>query len=327
MQSTAAFSSTGATAGAVLVLGTGGTIAGVAPDPQHAATYEAAQLGVQQLVQAVPALASVPLRAEQVAQVDSKDMGPAVWWALAQRVSAALIDPAVCGVVITHGTDTLEETSYLLSRVFAADHKPVVLTAAMRPANAPDADGPQNLLDAVTLAAHAGATGVMVVMQGRVWAGAQLRKLHTQAMDAFGTAGAPPLGQVQHGRVMMQAPWPALGGGQRALGVSVLNAGDWPRVEIVASYAGADGRVVDLLVADGVQGLVVACTGNGSVHQALEAALRRAAGAGVRILRASRVGQGAVSSGGPASWRPAGELSPAQARVALMLGLMADAER
>lgn len=326
MQSTAASSSTGSSAGVVLVLGTGGTIAGVASDPQRASSYDAAQLGVQQLVAAVPALADVPLRAEQVAQIDSKDMGPAIWWALAQRVSAALIDPAVRGVVITHGTDTLEETSYLLSRIFAADHKPVVLTAAMRPANAPDADGPQNLLDAVTLAGHAGASGVMVVMQGRVWAGAQVRKLHTQAIDAFGTASASPLGWVQRGLVRMQAPWPALGGGQRALGVSVLTA-DWPRVEVVVSHAGADGRVVDLLVADGVQGLVVAGTGNGSVHQALEAALRRAEAAGVRIQRASRVGQGAVTSRGPARWWPAGDLSPAQARVALMLALMAQAAR
>jgi L-asparaginase len=154
-----------------------------------------------------------------------------------------------------------------------------------------------------------------------------VRKLHTQAIDAFGTAGAAPLGEVQQGQVLMQAPWPALGGGQRALGVSVLNAGEWPRVEIVVSHAGADGRVVDLLVADGVQGLVVAGTGHGTVHQALEAALRRAEAAGVHVLRASRVGQGAVSRPGPAHWLPAGELSPAQARVALMLRLMAQAGR
>lgn len=317
--------------GAVLVLGTGGTIAGVAPDPQQAMTYDAAQLGVQQLLQplvrSVPALAGVRLRAEQVAQIDSKDMGPVVWQALVSHVAAAVADAGVKGVVITHGTDTLEETSYLLSRVLVGAHKPVVLTAAMLPANAPDADGPQNLLDAVTLANHSGATGVMVMMHGRIWRGAELRKLQTQSIDAFGSADAPPLGELKQGEVVMRAAWPVSGPGWRADAAAALPAAGWPRVEIVVSHAGADGRVVDLLVADGVQGVVVAGTGNGSVHQALEAALLRAQAAGVRIVRASRVGRGLVTGRGPDHWACAQALSPAQARVALMLELLGERAR
>ena len=146
----------------IVILGTGGTIAGSGDD----VGYTAGQVGVPQLVAAVPALASRALEAEQVAQVDSKNMSHAIWQALAQRVAHHLARPEVAGVVITHGTDTLEETAYFLHRVLAPG-KPVVLTAAMRPSTSLQADGPQNLLDAVTLAGWSGAGGVLA----GAWAG------------------------------------------------------------------------------------------------------------------------------------------------------------
>jgi L-asparaginase len=148
-----------------LVIATGGTIAGRAAQATDNVGYRAAELGVQQLLDAVPALAGLPLRTLQLAQVDSKDMGPAVWQPLVQALDQALRDPAVGGVVVTHGTDTLEETAYLLQRVLAPA-KPVVLTAAMRPATSLQADGPQNLLDALTVAREPGAQGVLVVLAG-----------------------------------------------------------------------------------------------------------------------------------------------------------------
>jgi L-asparaginase len=304
---------------AVLVLGTGGTIAGIAPDPAQAARYTAAQLGVQQLVDAVPALRDVPLRAEQLAQIDSKDMAPSIWTALARRIAAAMVDAGIAGIVVTHGTDTLEETATLLARLFGAAAKPVVLTAAMRPANAPDADGPGNLADAVAVA-RSGVSGVFAVMHGRVWDAARVRKLHTQRLDAFGSAQARPRGRVEQGRLVFESQ-PALPA-ERRIDVQALpeQDADWPRVEIVTSHAGADGRLVDLLVADGVRGLVLAGTGQGTLHRALEAALHRATAAGVRVVVASRVGQGVVAPRGP--WPTGGERSPAQARVALMLDLL-----
>ena len=307
----------------VLLLATGGTIAGWSA-PGQAQAYKAAQLGVDALVQAVPALRGLPLQCEQLAQVDSKDMGPAVWRALVRRVADALADPKVTAVVVTHGTDTLEETAYLLSRLLRAD-KPVVFTASMRPANAPDADGPRNLADAVAVARLPGARGVLAVLHGCVWAGAEVRKLHTQAIDAFGTADALPLAVSQvpegglSGHWVQQRAWPEPRDGW---GWGLLPEGPWPRVEIVTSHAGADGRIVDLLVADGVQGLVLAGTGNGTLHQQLEAALHRAVRAGVAVRRASRVGQGAVTARAGETWRSAGVLSPAQARVALLLDLL-----
>lgn len=306
----------------VLVLATGGTIAGLAADPAQASRYRPAQLGVQQLVDAVPALAAMALQAEQVAQLDSKDMAPAVWARLAARIAAVMADDAVAGLVVTHGTDTLEETACLLARLFSRSAKPVVLTAAMRPANAPDADGPRNLADAVAVAqamAVAGG-GVVVVMQGRVWEAAQMRKLHTQAIDAFGAAEAAPWGTVDAAGVVLGTRPLSIAPALR-LDPARLPVQDWPRVEIVTSHAGADGRIVDLLVADGVRGLVVAGTGNGTVHTQLHASLQRAAAVGVRVVVGSRVGRGAVSGHG--AWPGAADLTPAQARVDLMLALLA----
>jgi L-asparaginase len=303
---------------AVLLLGTGGTIAGWAAQPTKPHVYTAAQLGVQALVQAVPALQGQALHSEQIAQIDSKDLEPVLWRRLAQRLSHAQDDPHTVGMVITHGTDTLEETAYLLSRVLTAA-KPVVLTAAMRPANASDADGPRNLAQAVALAQLPGACGVLVALHGRAWEGARVRKLHTHAIDAFGTAQQPPVALFRDGAWQAPPKWPVPPLG---VGADRLPSGAWPRVEIVSSHAGADGRVVDLLVSDGVQGLVVAGTGNGTIHQRLEVALQRATAAGVAVLRASRVGRGAVSDKAGLAWPAAGELSPAQARVALQLQLL-----
>src|SRR5438067_359079 len=151
----------------VVVLGTGGTIAGTASDASDNVGYTAGQLSVAHLVRAVPALADVPIECEQVAQLDSKDMSHAVWRLLARRCAHHLGRDDVAGVVVTHGTDTLEETAWFLQRVLAPA-KPIVMTAAMRPATALQSDGPQNLLDAVMVARTPGARGVAVVLAGRV---------------------------------------------------------------------------------------------------------------------------------------------------------------
>ena len=151
----------------VVILATGGTIAGRADDAADNVGYRSASLGVAALLAAVPPLRALPLEAEQLAQVDSKDMDFAVWQRLAQRAAFHLARSEVAGVVVTHGTDTLEETAYFLHRVLAPA-KPLVLTAAMRPATSLQADGPQNLLDAVTRARTAGARGVLAVAAGTV---------------------------------------------------------------------------------------------------------------------------------------------------------------
>ena len=305
----------------VVILGTGGTIAGTAGSATDSVGYRAASLGVDTLVAAVPALADQPLECEQVAQLDSKDMQHATWQALAAALARQLRRPEVRGVVITHGTDTLEETAYFLQRALAPA-KPVVLTAAMRPATALLADGPQNLLDAVTLARDGAWCGVQAVLGARVFAAADLRKQHGWRIDAFDAGDAGPLGLLQDGvlRRFRELPPAAPHPAARLL---PADAQAWPVVDIVTSHAGARGATIDALVAAGAQGIVIAGTGNGSVHEQLLQAARHAIAAGVPVVRASRCLDSGVFGAPPDALPSYGALTPWQARIELMLDLLA----
>ena len=308
-------------ASVVVVLGTGGTIAGTSVHAGDNVGYSAAQLGAAQLVGAVPALAGVPIEVEQIAQLDSKDMGFAVWRGLACAVEKHLARAEVCGVVVTHGTDTLEETAYFLQRVLAPA-KPVVLVAAMRPATSLQADGPQNLLDAVTLAREPGARGVLAVLAGAVHSALDVRKVHTYRLDAFDSGDGGALAQIEEGRLRRHREWPAAGAG---FGLARLprDVSQWPVVEIVMSHAGARAEPVQALCAAGVHGIVVAATGNGTLHATLEASLLEAQAAGVAVLRSSRCLGGSVIDAGEPALPSAGALTPVQARIELMLRLLA----
>ncbi|SMG25426.1 asparaginase [Paraburkholderia susongensis] len=318
----------------IAVLATGGTIAGAAADATNTSGYQAGVVGVDQLLAAVPALSTVArIAPEQIASVDSKDMTLPLWTTLAQRINTLLASDAVDGVVVTHGTDTLEETAYLLHLTVKSD-KPVVLTAAMRPASALSADGPLNLLNAVTVAAHVAGhaeahpagrgQGVLVAFNNRIHSARDVVKTSTYAVDAFQSPEIGALGWVQDGRVEFQR------GVVRAhtLASEFAIGAQWPHVEIVASYAGVSRIAVDALVAAGVRGIVVAGTGNGSIHQALQQALAEAASRGIAVVRSSRVGSGHVMRNGAAAddalgFVSAGSLNPYKARVLLMLALAA----
>ena len=305
----------------LVVLATGGTIAGMSAHPGQAVGYEAAQLGVAQLMAGIPSPPGFTVVQEQVAQVDSKDMDFDVWRRLALRCAAWLAQPDVAGIVVTHGTDTLEETAVLLQAVLAPV-KPVVLACAMRPANALSPDGPVNLRDALVVAACAGARGVVAVCAGAVHAAFNVRKVHPYRLDAFSSGDAGPLAYVEEARLRLLRDWPQ--GDRPVLQVHQLPADEsqWPWVEMVSSHAGADGTVVDLLVHAGVQGMVVVATGNGSLHHRVEAALLRAQSAGVRVLRASRCTEGALIGAPSDALSHVGALTPAKARVTLLLDLM-----
>jgi L-asparaginase len=223
-------------------------------------------------------------------------------------------------VIVTHGTDTLEETAYFLHRVLAPRDKPVVVTGAMRPATALMPDGPQNLVDAFTLAATPGARGVLAVMGGSVHAAAELRKQHSYRLDTLASGDAGPLGYVEAARLRRLREWPE----GEALGLDAVAAPveGWPRVDIVQAHGGADGRIVRALLAAGVDGLVAAATGNGTLHAALRAALEEAEGQGVRVLVASRCAQGGVIAQPGQRFDSAGGLTPAAARIELLLRLL-----
>ncbi len=304
----------------IVVLGTGGTIAGVGADATDHTGYTAAQLGVAQLVADLPALADWGdrLEIEQLAQLDSKDMDAPTWAHLARRIAAALADPQVQGVVITHGTDTLEETAYFLHAVLAPS-KPVVLTCAMRPATALGADGPQNLIDAITLADTPQAQGVMVVCAGVIHGPVEVQKVHPYRLDAFSSGDAGVIGYVEEGRVRSLRAWPT-GQARRQL-LQRLDQ-PWPRVAIVMSHALADGWVIKALLEQGARGLVVAATGNATVHLDLWAGLQMAQENGVKVLIASRCPLGQLlANPEQAAWRYSA-LSPVKARIALALDLL-----
>ncbi len=311
----------------IVVLGTGGTIAGTAASASDHTGYTAGQLGVQHLLDAIPGLndtlQGAALVCEQVAQLDSKDMDHATWQMLAQRCSHWLAQPDVGGIVITHGTDTLEETAWFLQQVLPSS-KPVVLTCAMRPATALMPDGPQNLLDAMALVCDSIAQGVWVVCAGQIHSARAVQKVHPYRLDAFSSGEAGAAGWVEQGQVRWSspskapelAPHPNL---QRALGIPVA---DWPWVEVLHSHTGADGRRVRALVAAGVKGLVVAGTGNGTVHQSLLTELAEAQAQGVQVCLVSRCAEGQIV-GQPAMLKmaPSG-LNAYKARIGLMLDLM-----
>jgi len=313
----------------IVVLGTGGTIAGRAAAQEDNIGYAAGEVDVGQLLAGIAAPEGCVLAHEQVAQVDSKDMAFAIWRQLALRCTHWLADPAVRAVVITHGTDTLEETAWFLHQVVPAQTKPVVLTCAMRPSTALSPDGPQNLRDALAVAAVPGAHGVSMVCAGVVHAALDVRKVHTYRLDAFSSGDAGPLAYVEEGGLRQLRAWPE--GSDGALLPLVAASPAAPRVEILASHAGASGALVDLLLreraapgtAEPVRGLVLAATGNGTLHRDLEAAALRAQAAGVAVLRSTRCAQGRILVRPDDALPAAGALGPAKARVTLQLALLA----
>lgn len=314
----------------IVILGTGGTIAGTAALAGDNLGYTAAQVGIGTLVAALPALAAgdAELVSEQVAQIDSKDMDFGVWRVLALRVAHCLAQSDVQGIVITHGTDTLEETAFFLQAVLDPA-KPVVLTCAMRPATALVPDGPQNLLDAVAVALHDGARGVVAVCAGVIHSAVDVQKAHTYRLDAFSSGDAGPIGYVEEGGLRLMRNWPSAHAGHAQTAIkTIAGVGDdaWPRVEIVMNYAGVGGQTVRALMADGVQGLVVAGTGNGTLHHGLEAALLEVQSAGVRVVRATRCPEGRVLPKPGDALDDSQGLSPVKARVALLLELLASGD-
>ncbi len=314
----------------IVVLATGGTIAGLASSvsqPQH---YKAGQVAIESLLSAVPNdfidQHQMAISAEQIAQIDSKDMQELVWQALATRLWHHLNQPEVDGVVITHGSDTLEETAYFLQAVFQPT-KPVVLTCAMRPANAPDADGPANLRDALLLATHSELQGVLVSCGGSVHAGHRVQKIQSHELKPFVSLEGPIArlvqGKLQVLRLVLLAkqPWPM------PTVPEVLQTQDWPRVEMVLNHAGAQGQNVrDMLESSRPpKGLVVAGTGNGTVHQGLEKALKEAQTQGVRVLRTTRCALGQVQALPDDVFDSVPDMTPVQARVGLQLALIKEA--
>lgn len=305
------------------VLATGGTIAGVAASSASATDYLPAALGIEVLLGAVPALSEVArIDGRQIASIDSRNATPAFWQSTARAVQAALDDPDVDGVIVTHGTDTVEETAWYLHLTLKSN-KPIVMVAAMRPASSLSADGPLNLLNAARVAAdpRAAGRGVLLVMNHQIFGARGVRKTHTMRPDAFGSTDGV-LGQVHDEMI----DWSVRSAFPHTLATPFSCNTPLVDVEILLAYAGVNPRLIDAARALGARGLVWAGSGNGSASDDILDALHAAAADGVPVVRASRTGGGPVHKhehGVPAPRHlvDAGTLNPVQARILLMLAL------
>ena len=278
----------------VVVLATGGTIAGAAASDVQAG-YKSGQVGVEQLLAAVPqARKLAALEGEQVSNIGSQDMNDEVWFALARRVNALAARPDVAGIVITHGTDTIEETAYFLNLVVKS-RKPVVLTAAMRPSTALSADGPLNFFNAVAVAANkdAAGRGVLVVVNDWVHGAASLTKASTTAVQTFLSPLSGLIGTVAYGEVEFLRGPAGKHTTESEFSIDSLTA--LPRVDIVMAYENMDGALLEAAAAAGAKGVVTAGVGNGNLTKSAVTALAGLAKKGVVCVRSSRVVTGRVS--------------------------------
>ncbi|RNJ62021.1 MAG: asparaginase [Porphyrobacter sp. IPPAS B-1204] len=304
----------------ILVLGTGGTIAGAAGSATDAA-YRPGGLALEVLVGHLAALGLVAeIVPQEVARIGSQDIGFAEWQALHAACAGALGDPAIDGVIITHGTDTAEETGFLLDLTLPTT-KPVVLVGAMRPADAVGADGMRNFANAVKVASEPAAAGrgVMLVMGDAVLAARDARKAATSAIDAFRSFPRGPLARVTPAgidwfgpphRPKQQARYPF----PQAL----------PRVAILTAGAGMDEKPVEALLGIGCRGVVLAGMGQGNAPASVIAALSEAARSGIPVVRSTRVDEGLVDRNVEVDDDGQGlvaarALGPARARVLLMV--------
>lgn len=308
----------------VRLLATGGTIAG--SGEAASASYRAGIVPIGDILRAVPGLEDVAtISAEQVANIGSYDMSEPVWRKLAARAAAAGADPAITGVVVTHGTDTIEETAFFLSLVLPST-KPVVLVGSMRPGTAVSADGAQNLLDAVRLASAADACGrgVMLVMNDTIFAPAFATKSDIRRVNAFAAPARGPAGDMLTDRPRFFAAGVAPREAAFALGEAEL-----PKVAIAYAYAGMTGDDIRA-AAKGARGLVIAGVGAGSFPASAREAVKELTAKGFPVVRTARQGTGDVwinpPSMGDISDQVLGtiagrELTPAKARILLMLAL------
>jgi len=310
----------------VTILATGGTIAGTGATSTTTVGYTAATVGVQRLIEAVPELAKVAnVTGEQVFQIASENMTNEHWLTLAKRVNVLLAQSSVDGIVITHGTDTLEETAYFLHLVVKS-RKPVVLVGAMRPSTALSADGPLNLYNAVLLAAspEARGKGVLVAMGDQIHTARDVSKVNTSTPDAFRTPELGMLGYFQGSKAFFYRQLVRKHTVETEFDVSALAS--LPSVEIVYGYANVGPVAVDAYMAAGAKGIIHAGVGDGSLAAKVVPALKAARAKGAIVVRASRVGQGILARNGEANdveldFVVADTLNAQKARILLMLAL------
>lgn len=309
----------------IYILATGGTIAGQGSS-QVDSDYRAGAISVDQMLAAVPQIKDIAnIKGEQTAQIGSQDMNDQVWLTLGKRVNQLLAQSDVDGIVITHGTDTQEETAYFLNLVVKSS-KPVVLVGSMRPSTAISADGPRNIYNAVAcaIAKESVGKGVMVVMDDKILGADDLAKTNTLSVGTFQNPNYGELGIMYDGKPIYTRE--SLKRHTVNSEFDITNLTELPRVEIILSYSNATALFVDAAVRAGAKGIVTAGVGNGNMTTVMQNELVQARSNGVAVVRSSRIMTGPTAQwdevdddklGFAASWY----INPYRSRVLLMLAL------
>lgn len=307
----------------ITILATGGTIAGSGESETRSA-YKAGEVPVDELLEAVPEIHDqARIQGEQIANIGSQDMDIKTWLQLSNRINEIFEADEADGIVITHGTDTMEETAYFLSLTVNSD-KPVVLVGAMRAATAMSQDGNRNLLDAVTVSStnKSAGVGVVVAMNEYIFDARSVEKTSTTNISAFDSRNFGPIGVVFDNKVTYY---------HQALRDSsskfdVRNLDTLPSVDIIYGYAGQNPELIDFSANNGVSGIVYAGVGNGNFSTPVEMALAKAVNSGIIVCRSSRISRGRVTLENEVDDEGLGfivadDLSPQKARILLMLAL------
>ena len=309
----------------VRVLATGGTIAGA----QASATdygYKSGAYDVNSLLKAVPNLDKLAvITGEQIASIGSQDMNDEIWLKLARRVNGVLAEPGTDAILITHGTDTLEETSYFLSLVTKSD-KPVVMVGSMRPATATSADGPGNIYNGVAVATNPGAKGkgTLVVLNDTIHYARNVVKTDTTSVQTFESINRGPAGLVNTGKIFWFEPMDKKQGKASEFSIDTLDK--LPRVDIIYAHANMSADLIDAAIRNGAKGIVVAGVGDGNMTTPALDALTKAAKGGVVVVRSTRLPSGITLRNNEVNddekgFVASGELNPAKSRVLLQLAL------
>jgi L-asparaginase len=313
----------------IIILATGGTIAGSGESATKAA-YTAGKVPIDDLLNAVPQIHDYgKITGEQIAQIGSQDMNVVTWLKLSKRINEIFKNNEADAIVVTHGTDTQEETAYFLDLTVMSD-KPVVLVGAMRPSTAMSQDGNRNLLDAVMVAASpkSQGKGVIVAMDEKIYDARDVTKTSTTNLETFQSRNFGPIGLIYDGKVNYY--YQSLRNPSKKFDVTSLTL--LPQVEIVYGYADASPISVTGITSSGVKGIVYAGMGNGNFGEPVGKALAEAAKKGILVCRSARAGSGRITLDNEVKDKELGfvvsdDLNPQKSRVLLMLALTTTSDR
>jgi L-asparaginase len=317
----------------VIILATGGTIAGKGASPDRAA-YESGKILIQDLLVAIPSINKlVDIKGEQIANVASSNMTIEIWMKLAKRINEIFTTNEADGVVITHGTDTQEETAYFLSLTIQSN-KPVVLTGSMRPSTAISSDGPKNLYDAILVAAAPQSIGKGVIQSFNemIYDAKNVTKTNTSNVNAFSSPNAGPIGKVYDGQVKYYSE--PINTNNKKPFFDISKIAQLPKVEIVYMYVDASTILLNTLINERVDGIIIAGAGGGSYSKAFQVAAENSKQMGVAIVRSSRVVSGNITIAITEEFNDvkmntvaAFDHNPQKARILLMLALTKTKDR